>query len=137
MGLKNGDLAYGRTLSGDEVPILADTSNRLVLSPGQNFDSDFTKSDSFTKVQSSTVTASGTIKATPGFVAKVIIIATASGTFRLRDGGASGTIKFGEASNAVPTAAGTQYDFGGALEFATDIYFELVAGTLAVNVFYI
>ena len=132
---KNGDLAYGQTSAGVDVPLLADTSNRLVGAPASNYDSDFVKADVFTKAQSITLSADGAVKATPGCFLGILCTASTSGEFKLLDGGSGGTIKVGDASNFVSMSAGDFIRLGFALEFATDIYLD-INGTLTVNVFY-
>lgn len=137
MGLENGNAVYGKTSSGDYVPLLADTSNRLSMAPGGDYSSDFNKTDVFTKLQTITLSASGDIKATPGFIVSAYVVSSSSGTIRLRDGDSSGTIKFGDASTAVSVSAGDWIRFGGAVEFGTDIYFELASGSASINFYYI
>lgn len=132
-----GTSIHGQDLSGINRVIRTDSVGQLVSAAQAGDDSTFDVKSVLQKGQSATVTASGTVKATPGFVISIFIIATGSGTFRLRDGGASGSILVGEASNAVPTSAGTLFNFGAAIEFGTDIYFELAAGTLAANIIYL
>lgn len=128
---------HGQDVGGINRVVRTSSAGELVIAAQAGDNTTFDVKSVLQIAQSATLSASGTVKATPGFVTSVLIVATASGTFRLRDGGSSGSILIGEASSAVPTAAGTLFQFGAAIEFATDIYFELVAGTLAANIFYV
>lgn len=130
-------LIHVQDSSGIDRPVRGTSAGQIELGSVAGADSTFDVQTVLQKCQSATVTADGTVKATPGFLLGVFIIATSSGTFVLRDGGSSGTIKLGEASNAVPTAAGTLLNFGCAIEFSTDIYFDLVSGSMAANIFYV
>ena len=78
------------------------------------------------------LTASGSVKAAPGYVAGIICAASSSGVVTLYDNTAgSGTVVW---SGSVTT--GGMITFPAPIYFATGIYFTLVSGTTTCNVVY-
>lgn len=120
-----------------DVKLLADALGNLftTIADGWN-DTSFDRALTAKRTEVATITSSGVAYNGPCLLSRVFVVGTGSGTFRVRDGGASGTIKIGTASTAVATTASPSLPFEDCF-FGTDLYVEIVSGTPELNVFYI
>ena len=76
------------------------------------------------------VTASGAIKASPGYLAGIVCVASSSGVIAVYDNTAgSGTVIY-----TASIAAGAVVSFPAQIYATTGLYFTLVSGTATINV---